>query len=117
MTSPGSPDSLASTLWGLATFEVFISPTLLIGFYYLGAVGGPLMGLIIMRQLIAAARRTDLPRVDVGEKVREAWTKGAMGMRAMAVLAFVFFELFWRMLFEFLLAYLQMRDALVGLGG
>jgi len=69
-----------------------------------------------MRQLIAVARRVDIPRSDATEAVREAWLKTATGIRLMALLAFVFFELLWRMLFEFLLAYFQMRDALVGLG-
>jgi Mn2+/Fe2+ NRAMP family transporter len=32
---------------------------------------------------------------------------------ALFVTAFLFMELFWRMLFEFLIAYMQIRDALV----
>jgi hypothetical protein len=116
MSAPVPSESLAATVWGLVTFETFVSPTLLIWFYYLGAVGGPIVGLLVMRQLIAVARRVDIPRSDATEELRKAWLKTAMGIRLMALLSLLFFELFWRMLFEFLLAYFQMRDALVGPG-
>ena len=115
MSATSASDSLASTVWGLITFETFVSPTLLIGFYYLGAVGGPIVGLFVTRQLIAVARRVDVPSSDAVEAAREVWIKTRAGIGLMAVFAFVFFELFWRMLFEFLIAYFQMRDALLAL--
>ena len=116
MSAIDAPDSLASTLWGLITFETFVSPTLLIGFYYLGALGGPIVGMFVMRQLVSVARRVNVPRSDATEAAREVWIKTRAGIGFVAFFAFVMFELFWRMLFEFLLAYFQMRDALMALG-
>ncbi|MDY0117497.1 MAG: DUF4282 domain-containing protein, partial [Sulfurimonadaceae bacterium] len=41
-------------------------------------------------------------------------TKQKSGFILFLIIAFLLMELFWRMLFEFLIAYMQMRDAIVG---
>lgn len=109
-------DSFATWLWELATFRRFVSPSLLVVFYYLGALLAPIIGLFILRQLTRRADQIEVPGEIMGRDVRPLWSRSVTAMRVMAVLAFVFFELFWRMMFEFLLAYFQMRDALLVLG-
>jgi hypothetical protein len=105
--------SLASLLAGFASFEVLISPSLLLVFYYLGAIGAPLAAWFMMQRFVAVARRVEIPNAELAGGIRQFWLKGAWRIRLMVFVAFVFFELFWRMMFEFLIAYFQIRDALL----
>ena len=95
------------------TFRSFISPYALILFYYLGALVMPLAAWgawlwmrrrwPLMGQLFDEGKRvteTSIPR-------RHRWL--AIGLM---IAGFLFMELLWRMLFEFLIAYLQMHEAL-----
>ena len=40
-------------------------------------------------------------------------TRQKVKLSAAFLIAFLFMQLFWRMLFEFLIAYMQMRDAIL----
>jgi hypothetical protein len=93
-------------------FRRLIGPTLLIGMYYVGAVAVPFIAWRIGRRLIAVARPVDgvqgwdgrgAPPVDPGLR-RRLW--------AVAVILFVVMEVFWRLGFEFGIAYFQIHDAL-----
>jgi len=96
------------------TFEKFISTEALIVFYYIGAVILPLAvwysaGWVIRKYEIVNAAY---------EKGKETlWKSLTQKQRVKLVIsfivAFLFMELFWRMLFEFLIAYMQIRDALL----
>lgn len=108
--------SLAQMLWDFLSFQTFVSPYALIGFYYLGALVMPLAtwGLMIWARRRAQllgdayefARGLALDRLSPRQRAL---------VMALALGAFLFMELLWRMMFEFLIAYLQMRDALLQL--
>ena len=96
------------------TFKAFISIPVLIGFYYLGAVVLPFFIWFISKWLIKKFQFIG----NAHNKGKEIiWgilsTKQKAGLIAALIMAFLFMELFWRMLFEFLIAYMQMRDALL----
>lgn len=106
---------MAETLWGLATFEIFVASSLLILFYYLGTVAGPLVAVFVVRRLLAQREHLELPQFEPGDRLLQSWARTRLGLTVLAVLAMVFFELLWRVLFEAVLAYFQMRDYLSGL--
>ncbi len=107
-------ESVWSGIWGLASFRVFVAPSVLLLFYYLGAVVAPVVAAMIVRRLLAHARRTASEK-DRNVQSWSAWPRSALGMKVAAVLSLVVFELCWRVMFEVLLAYFQMRDLLVEL--
>ena len=98
------------------TFKTFLSIDALIIFYYVGAVFFPVaiwfltVWLIRRYQLLGGAYK-------IGKE--QIWhllnKKQKIQLIVFLTLLFLFMELFWRMLFEFLIAYMQMRDALVHL--
>ena len=96
------------------TFKTFISTEALILFYYLGALASPIGLWLFLAWLIKKYKLMNTTH----EKVKELlWrllsAKQKMQFVAFYILSFFFMELFWRMLFEFLIGYMQMRDALV----
>lgn len=105
-------------MWSFLTFETLISIQTLIAFYYFGALVVPLLlvwfllwlkGWLVRRapevkQGLQAGH--DIIKTQVSVKTRLKWLM-------LFVVAFLFTELFWRLLFEFLIAFMQMRDALV----
>ena len=96
------------------TFKEFISIPVLIGFYYMGAVVMPVAIWAFSRWLMKKFKLVgDIH--NAGKK--KFWglltTKQKIFYVAMFIMAFLFMELFWRMMFEFIIAYMQMRDALV----
>ena len=106
-------ESSITTLWGLATFEVFVSPYLLVFLYYLGALGGPVAGLVALRRLLARHReRIEAARSMASEEFPSGWAQSVTRIKLLGLLAIIGFELLWRVLFELVLAYFQMRDYL-----
>jgi hypothetical protein len=96
------------------TFKSFISTTALIVFYYIGAIILPVGIWFLATRLIKKYKFID----DLHKKGKEAiWgllnKKQQAKLVALFISFFLFMELFWRMLFEFLIAYMQMRDALL----
>lgn len=69
-----------------------------------------MVGFLILRRLIAERRRIELQRLDESEEISSAWARSVNGIRVLGLLAFALFEAFWRVMFEFVLAYFQMRD-------
>lgn len=102
-----NPSDLGHSLLAFARFEIFITPSILIIVYWLGAVGMPLLAVILMRKL---RRKLTLP--DVSEL--PAWQRSRTPVIAFGIAMFVFSELMWRMAIETVLAYFQMSDALIG---
>ncbi len=96
------------------TFKSFISPAALIVLYYTGAVILPVASWAWALRLIGrsgAAQR-------IYQKGRHAlWQNLNYKQRTRGIVLFVglflLMELFWRMLFEFLIAYMQIHGALV----
>lgn len=93
------------TIYHFLIFRRFISPQVLFAAYYLGAVVVPLVLWIVLRRL---RHRSALIREHLSLKGR-GWCH--------LTLLFVIVEILWRMAFEFLFAFLQMRDALLRLAG
>ena len=96
------------------TFKTFISINALIGFYYMGAVLVPIGILLSLGWII---QKFDLVKSSIKQgKVVLSESLSPVQKFKLALLMvsiFLFMELFWRMLFEFLIAYIQIRDALV----
>ena len=96
------------------TFKAFISTEVLIIFYYIGALILPVGIWILFTWLI---RKYQIINISYENGKALLWDslnfKQKTRLLAFFILAFLFMELFWRMLFEFLIAYMQIRDALV----
>lgn len=102
------------TLLDFLSFRTLISEPVLLVFYYLGALGMPLaawLGVLYLIRRYEAARGA----YEAGKQIFTA----ALPKRhrlltiVLVIVAFLFMELLWRMMFEFLIAYMQIRDALV----
>ena len=96
------------------TFKSFISLDVLIVFYYLGALVLPIAMWAFSVWLIKKYKLFNITY----EKGKDfIWQSLNMKQKSMLTLflttMFAFMELFWRMMFEFLIAYMQMRDALL----
>lgn len=93
-------------------FEILISPYVLITTYYVGALGFPAM---LAYLLMRAGKRPALMLERLNgwiaifglPPLKRRW------LILLFLLALLLGELAWRMMFEFLLAYFQIRDALV----
>ncbi len=106
------------------TFKAFISTDVLIIFYYIGAIVFPIVIWSLTKRFVVRFKEfflnhTSLELVERLENgVKDVvWNSLTPAQRkkvfAFFLIMFVFLELFWRMLFEFLIAYMQIRDALV----
>lgn len=96
------------------TFKTFISTEALIIFYYLGALILPIGLWLLLTWLIGKYRLLNTVYEDGKELLWKSLSrKQQTKFVALFIISFLFMELFWRMLFEFLIAYMQMRDALL----
>lgn len=95
------------------SFKTFISTEALIGFYYLGAIILPVFSWLFINWLIAKYELLNSSYKN-GKKLlwKSLSKKQQTTFVIFFIIAFLFMELFWRMLFEFLIAYMQIRDAL-----
>ena len=96
------------------TFKSFISIKALIIFYYIGALILPVGLWFLIDWLIRKYNFFD----EVYKKGKDIiWKsldkKQQTKLLIFFIFLFLFMELFWRMLFEFLIAYMQIRDALI----
>ena len=129
MDVPALVNSLLSGLWDYLSFRKFITPALLVWLYYAGTIGIVILVIYALertRQRVTAGLDALAAQLDpqdqgyaaeLGELVQalplwERLLRTRLRMLLVALLAIVLFELCWRMLFEFLLAYFQMHDAL-----
>lgn len=110
-------EATTRAVWDLLAFRVFVSPSLLILIYYLGAIGIPLLAWKLARPV--KSRIADIPvaGVELPDKHRtgKEWLPSRAKTLAYAFAAFLVMELGWRVLFEFMLAYFQMRDYLAAI--
>ena len=100
------------------SFRLFISPYVLVACYYLVAIGMPLASwfllLWIRRRFAIAAAVHDTA---TSALIDTTGRKERVLFYLLFLACFICMEIFWRMLFEFLIAYLQMREALLELAG
>lgn len=91
------------------SFRSYVSPYALLAFYYLGAV---LMPLALVFFWFWLKRR--FPELDVAQRQGDNLGKNHLspmqraGLLLACVFCFLFAELFWRMMFEFVIAYFHM---------
>lgn len=91
------------------SFRSYVSPYALLAFYYLGAV---LMPLAMVFFWFWLKRR--FPRLDMAQRQVESAGRNYLspmqraGLLLACVFCFLLAELFWRMMFEFMIAYFHM---------
>lgn len=96
------------------SFRTFISFYVLFIFYYIGAIGAPIASWFLAIWLRKKYFLVDKSYI-FGKKILITCTskKQRVWFVSLLVLLFLWIEIIWRMLFEFLIAYLQIRDALL----
>ena len=95
-------------------FKRFISIEALIIFYYIGAIILPVALSLFIRLLIKKYELINEPYLMGKEFLWKLLNnKQKVKLTGLFILFFIFAQLFWRMLFEFLIAFIQMRDALL----
>ena len=98
------------------TFKKFISTDILIIFYYFGALILPVGMWLLLTWFIRKYRLFNTVYESGKEIIWKLLNrKQKIKFVAFFISLFLFMELFWRMLFEFLIAYLQIREALVSI--
>jgi len=98
------------------TFKSFISIEALILFYYLGAFVMPVGMWFFISWLIRRYRFVNITYESGRAMLWQSLNiKQKIKLAALFIFCFLLMELFWRMLFEFLIAYMQMRDAILNL--
>ncbi len=96
------------------TFKAFISTEVLIIFYYLGALILPIGLRFLLTWIVKKYKLLSTTHEDEKELLWQSLSiKQKIKLLAFYIISFLFLELFWRMLFEFLIAYMQIRDALL----
>jgi len=107
-------------MWDLLRFHTFVTPWVLLGVYYMGALLMPLGIYYLMKRL---RRRIEGGRSEAsGELSSEQNPSNEVGagnswswkLRIAAVAVWLMGELAWRIFIEFFVAYFQMHKALVG---
>ena len=95
-------------------FQVHISPAVLLVAYYVGALLIPVLVYDMSRRFNQRLAREDW-------RVPDRYKGGLLARRGRvigyAVVALLLGELAWRMMFEFLVAYFQMHEALTRMSG
>jgi len=98
----------------LITFKSFISTEVLIILYYICSLMLPLVIWGLVNWLNRKYKLLNIPE-EYAEVIK--WkslnAKQKIKFSVFLIVAFVFLELFLRVLFEFLIGYMQMRDALL----
>jgi len=93
-------------MWNFLSFHTFVTPVLLIVFYYIGAVLMPLLSYMVARYI--KKRVVEYLAIDITIE------KGYRYLFYLSMaLCFLCMELIWRVIFEFMVAYFDMHDALM----
>jgi hypothetical protein len=91
-------------------FKTFITPTLLILFYYIGAMVIPFVSYFIAKWIKSRYFK------DLSHEIKESLSsKQRFLVLGMAIFCFLCIEIFWRVMVEFFIAYFDMHDALMKL--
>ena len=98
-------------LYDFLSFRAMITPGVLLGVYYIGALGMPLLVYLLFRRVYGRYRRNE----GTVEKKRTAeFFSAGWRVRLLFLLFFLMAELAWRIFIEFFVAYFQIRAALLG---
>ncbi len=89
-------------MYDFLAFRAFITPSLLIVIYYFGAAVIPLLSWFAMRWL----KRRYFPEFVLPKRFY---------IYTLFLLCFLCMEIFWRMIFEVMIAYFDMHDALMNM--
>ena len=92
------------------TFKTFLTPTLLLIVYYLGAIIIPVVSYSIAKWIKSSYLKKQNSGIDIAMTAKEKRI-----IISITLLCFLCMELFWRVLFEFFIAYFDMHDALMEL--
>jgi hypothetical protein len=88
------------------TFQTFISPSLLIFIYYVGALLIPIFNWYLVRW-IKTVYKSEIETYTTFKKRRIVYSS--------FFISFFCMEILWRVMFEFFIAYFDMHDALMKL--
>jgi len=110
-------DTAANSLfWDFISFRVLMTPAILVVVYYVGAVTGPLLLIWFFRKTSQAAR--DVVATPRKGRLRESVIHDNSAMLVIiSVILIIIMEIAWRMLFEILIAYFQIHNALMQAAG
>jgi len=90
-------------IYDFLSFKTFISPYMLFIFYYIGAILVPFFAFKYAKKIYKYPQKTI-------EKIIPIKYKFRISLASISI--FLLLEILWRMMFEFLLAYLQIRESL-----
>ncbi len=98
------------------TFKTFLSINTLIVFYYIGAIVLPVLVWSLSAWILQKYKIIDFVNQHKKRLTGKPFSKSRrVKVILLSIWLFLFMELCWRMLFEFLIAYMQMRDALLSI--
>ena len=102
-------------MWDFLTFKSFITVELLILFYYIGAVAVPI--LLWMLRNYLAGKFSLFQKLQSMQKQFYTTLSNKDRLIYVVILFCIFLsmEILWRMMFETMIAYFQMRDYLQGM--
>ena len=100
-------------IYDFLSFKSVISPSVLIIFYFLGAIVLPFATWFFTIWLRKKFFLVDTLAEEVLKN--QIVQKHSFRFKIMFLLMFVFMEIMWRIMFEFLISYFQMREALLSL--
>ena len=96
------------------TFQTFITPSLLILMYYIGAILIPLVSWYLARW-IQKSYFSEVSKIIKEEFQTKTTFKQRFIVYAAFILCLLCMEILWRVMFEFFIAYFDMHDALMEL--
>ena len=99
-------------------FRLFISPYVLVACYYFGAlvvpIGSWFFALWVKRKVWMVSDAYESGKSTFINLTR---TKDRVLLYSLFIVCFICMEIMWRMMFEFMLGYLQIREALIEISG
>ena len=96
------------------TFQTFITPSLLIFMYYIGALFIPVVSWYLLKWIKLSYFQEISRRIK--EEIQTRTTvKVRIFMYMAFIICFLCMEILWRVMFEFFIAYFDMHDALMQL--
>ena len=98
------------------SFKTFITPNILIGMYYFGVVLVPVFSWLVARWLMGKFKvlqpLQSLAQQTLTNRFKQLSVKEQLLILGLGLSIFLMMQLAWRMMFETMLAYFQMRDYL-----
>jgi len=96
------------------TFQAFITPSLLILIYYIGAIFIPIISWYFAKW-IKTSYFSEISTNIKEEILARSTAKQRFIVYTAFIICFLCMEIFWRVMFEFFIAYFDMHDALMQL--